>query len=480
MITVEDLRALPIFEGLTDAQLGELVASGEEVPVVPGADLFREGELADFWWLLLDGGIELVRRIGREDAVVARMDQPGRWAGGFRAWDEAGVYLATGRGKTEGRLLRVPAVVLRDLSHAWFPFAGHLIEGLYRTARSIESTARQRSALVTLGSLAAGLAHEINNPAAAATRAIDALEGACDTLLAAPGRLAGLGLTKAQITALEDLRSSVQPPSGDDTYDPLAASDRQQAVGSWLTRRGVGRAWELAGPLASAGVDVGWCEQAAVIIDGDGLEPALDWVAGTLAATSLLAELKESTRRISELVAAVRSYSQLDRSAKQPTDILAGIDSTLLILSHRLRDGVTVLRDYRRPIPSIDAYAGELNQVWTNLIDNAIDAMDGQGTLRIAAARRRPARPRRDHRFRRRHARRDRRPGLRPLLHHQGCRQGHRAGTRHRSAHRGRPARGQHRHRVRAGQDGCPRTPAAGGRCPLNVGDGSERVVDQP
>ena len=190
------------------------MASGDEVPVVPGSEVFREGEPADSWWLLLDGGIELVRRIGREDAVVARMDQPGRWAGGFRAWDEAGVYLATGRGKTEGRLLRVPAVVLRDLSHAWFPFAGHLIEGLYRTARSIESTARQRSALVTLGSLAAGLAHEINNPAAAATRAIDALEDACETLLAAPGRLAGLGLTTAQITALEDLRSSVQLPSG--------------------------------------------------------------------------------------------------------------------------------------------------------------------------------------------------------------------------------------------------------------------------
>ena len=384
MITVEDLRALPIFEGLTDTQLGELVASGEEVPVVPGADLFREGELADFWWLLLDGGIELVRRIGREDAVVARMDQPGRWAGGFRAWDEGGVYLATGRGKTEGRLLRVPAVVLRDLSHAWFPFAGHLIEGLYRTARSIESTARQRSALVTLGHWRPGW------PTRSTTRRPRQPARSMPSRVPATPSLplpAGWPVesTEAQIAALEDLRSSVQPPSGDDTYDPLAASDRQQAVGSWLTRRGVGRAWELAGPLASAGVDVDWCDQAAEIIDGDGLEPALDWIAGTLAATSLLAELKESTRRISELVAAVRSYSQLDRSAKQPTDILAGIDSTLLILSHRLRDGVTVLRDYRRPIPSIDAYAGELNQVWTNLIDNAIDAMDEQGTLRIAA-----------------------------------------------------------------------------------------------
>jgi signal transduction histidine kinase len=382
VITVADLGALPIFQGLTDAQLSELVASGEEVPVVPGAEVFREGEPADSWWLLLDGAIELVRRIGREDAVVARMDQPGRWAGGFRAWDEAGVYLATGRGTTPGRLMRIPAIVLRDLSHAWFPFAGHLIEGLYRTARSIESTARQRSALVTLGSLAAGLAHEINNPAAAATRAIDALEDASDTLLAAPARLAGLGLSGDQIAALEELRSSVRP--ADDADDPLAASDRQQAVGSWLFRKGVGRAWELAGPLASAGIDVGWCERVAAVVENDALEPILDWVAGTLATTSLLVELKESTRRISELVAAVRSYSQLDRTAKQPTDIVAGLDSTLLIMSHRLRDGVTVLRDYRRPIPSIDAYAGELNQVWTNVIDNAVDAMDGQGTLRLA------------------------------------------------------------------------------------------------
>ena len=384
MITVAALRVLPIFEGLTDAQLGELVARGQEVPVEPGTELFREGEHADFWWLLLDGEIELVRRIGREDAVVARMDQPGRWAGGFRAWDEQGVYLATGRAVTAGRLLRLPAAVLRDLSHVWFPFAGHLIEGLYRTARSIESTARQRSALVTLGTLAAGLAHEINNPAAAATRATDALQDAYDVLVSAPGRLAGHGMSAAQFAELENIRREIGLGiGGADADDPLAASDRQQAVGSWLVRHGVRRAWELAGPLASGGIDAAWCERAAVIVDGDALEPALDWVAGTLAVNALLAELKESTRRISELVAAVRSYSQMDRSAKQPTDIVAGLDSTLLILSHRLRDGVIVSRDYRGPIPPIDAYAGELNQVWTNLIDNAIDAMDGQGTLRL-------------------------------------------------------------------------------------------------
>ena len=146
----EDLRPLPIFGGLDDDQLGSLLAAGTEVAIEPGTVFFREGEHADHWWVLVDGTLELVRHIGREDVVVGRMDQPGRWAGGFRAWDEHGVYLATARGVEPGRLLRVPADVLRDLTHAWLPLAGHLIAGLYGTARSIEATARQRGALITL------------------------------------------------------------------------------------------------------------------------------------------------------------------------------------------------------------------------------------------------------------------------------------------------------------------------------------------
>src|SRR5215204_7558773 len=187
---VDDIRSLSLFGGLTDEQLAELVDAGTEVHVEPGVDLFHEGEHADFWWVLIDGAIELRRHVGREDTVVARMDVPGRWAGGFRAWDEHGVYLATGRGAAPGRVLAVPAEVLRERSNAWFPFGGHLIQGLYHTARSIESTARQRESLVTLGTLAAGLAHEINNPASAAVRAADALDSACAGLVAAVGRLA--------------------------------------------------------------------------------------------------------------------------------------------------------------------------------------------------------------------------------------------------------------------------------------------------
>jgi signal transduction histidine kinase len=380
---VDELRPLPIFEGLTDDQLAELVEGGTEVRIEPGVDLFREGEHADFWWVLVEGAIDLVRHVGREDTVVARMDAPGRWAGGFRAWDEQGVYLATGRGVTAGRVLRVPADVLRERSNAWFPFGGHLIQGLYHTARSVESTARQRESLVTLGTLAAGLAHEINNPAAAATRTVDALETAFGALLSSVGRLARDELTAGQFAALDTLRRELEPPAVN--LDPLDRADREQALSSWLGRHGIERGWTIAPPLAAAGVDPAWCERAATVLGGSALEPGLAWVAGTFSVATLLGEVKASTRRISELVAAVRSYSQMDRGSLQQTDVADGLDSTLVMLGHRLRDGVTVVREYGADVPRIEAYAGELNQVWTNLIDNAVDAMDGTGTLRVAA-----------------------------------------------------------------------------------------------
>jgi signal transduction histidine kinase len=379
---VEELRPLAIFDGLTDEQLAELAAGGTEVRIQPGAELFREGEHADHWWVLVDGAIDLIRRVGREDTVVARMDVPGRWAGGFRAWDEHGVYLATGRGATAGRVLRVPAEVLRDRSDAWFPFGGHLIQGLYHTARSIESTARQRESLLTLGTLAAGLAHELNNPAAAATRAVDALQTASAALLSSLGRLAGGELESGQVAALDGLRREIEPRAADP--DPLVRADREQALSSWLGRHGVARAWAIAQPLAAAGVDLAWCERAATVLEGPALEPGLEWVASAFSVATLLGEVKESTRRISELVAAVRSYSQLDRASMQHVDVTDGLESTLVMLGHKLREGVTVVREYGAGVPRIEAHAGELNQVWTNLIDNAVDAMDGSGTLRLA------------------------------------------------------------------------------------------------
>lgn len=380
---IDELRSLSVLEGLTDDQLAELARRGTEVRVEAGADVFREGEHADFWWVLLDGAIDLVRHVGREDAVVGHMDVPGRWAGGFRAWDEHGVYLATGRARTDARVLRVPAEVLRELIAAWFPLGGHLIRGLYGTARSIESTARQRESLVTLGTLAAGLAHEINNPASAATRAADDLEAACQTLLTCLRRLAQSEISAEQFIALDALRREIEPQAAG--LAPLALADREDALSSWLGRHGVTRDWIIAPPLAAAGVDLAWCERMAALLEGSALEAGLEWVASAFSITALLSEVMDSTRRISDLVAAVRSYSQMDRASIQHIDVTDGLESTLVMLGYKLRDGVTVVRDYGPDVPGIDAYAGELNQVWTILIDNAVDAMDGAGTLRVAA-----------------------------------------------------------------------------------------------
>ena len=381
---LEDLRPIPLFDGLDDAQLDELLAAGEEISIAVGVELFREGEHADFWWVLVDGALELVRHVGREDVVVGRMANAGLWAGGFRAWDEQGVYLATARGIAPGRMLRLPSVTLRALLDEWFPFGVHVINGIFGTARRIEATARQRDSLVTLGRLAAGLAHELNNPAAAAVRAVAAMEAHSTWLTTSLGELAEERITAEQFASLDLLRRELG--ESPDPSDALALADAEARLDGWLERRGVERGWEIAPALAAAGADVDWCERVDALL-GPALPAGLGWVAATISLSSTLCEIRESTRRVSELVSAVRSYSQMDRGSRQPTQVAEGIDSTLVMLGHKVPDGVEVVRAYAADLPSVDAFPGELNQVWTNLVDNALDAMGDSGVLRVATHR---------------------------------------------------------------------------------------------
>ena len=212
-------------------------------------------------------------------------------------------------------MLRVPAEALGERVLAWFPFGVHLIEGFFQTVRNMEALSRQREALAALGTLAAGLAHEINNPASAAVRAVGALQDTCDVLLSSLVRLAERSLSAEQFIAIDTLRREIE--RGRRASSPLAAADREEALADWLETHGVTAAWDIAPALAAAGADIAWCERAGQILGGGTLEPGLEWVASTLSAAVLLSEVKEATERVSGLVAAMKSYAQLDRASMQ-------------------------------------------------------------------------------------------------------------------------------------------------------------------
>lgn len=380
MTLTDDLRATFLAGSLEEAQLADLVVAGEEVTIPAGEEVFREGQSADFMWILLVGKIEL----SRQTIVLATMSTPGQWAGGLRAWADGNTavgYTATARAAADCRVFRLPSPELSRLVGEWFPFGKHLITGVFQTVRVIEAAARQRESLVALGTLAAGLAHEINNPAAASLRAVEALRQACNEILASLSGLAETEVTAKQLDELDTLRRQLGGVSTAD-MSAVAVMDREEIVGRWLDRKGMDHPWQAAPVLASAGADQTWLEEIERVVGPAALLPALHWTASTVNVSTLLDELTDATTRVSQLVGAVRSYSELDRAPIRRIDIHEGLDNTLTMLAVKLHD-IEVDRQFGVDVPELDAYPAELNQVWTNLIDNAIDAMDGHGSLSI-------------------------------------------------------------------------------------------------
>jgi len=383
----DELRELFLFENLDAEQLAWVSANGDVMTFPAGADVTVEGDPAECFYVLLSGEMTMSRLVGGTEVETVRTSARGVYSGAVQFYFGDRLeqrYPASVRAVTDASFLALPAQPFAEVFSRWYPMAVHLLEGLFLGSRSSNELVGQRERLLAMGKLTAGLTHELNNPAAAAARAAAALRerfaGMRHKLTAlSEGRLDGEVLRS--LTGLQE--EFVGRVGGAKDLSALDRSDREDVLGDWLDEHGVGQPWELAGVFVAAGLDEGDLERVADAVSSAHLEPALRWLSYTVEAETLLAEIADSTSRISHLVDAAKQYSQMDRTPHQQTDLHAGLDATLVMISAKIPPGVTVVKEYDRGLPEVPAYAGELNQVWTNLIVNALDAMGEEGRLTL-------------------------------------------------------------------------------------------------
>jgi signal transduction histidine kinase len=386
-VAVEELRGLFLFEGLTHQQLSWLAERGQSRTYDAGAPVYREGEPSAHLYVLLDGGLRMSRLVGGEDVVIIESTHRGSYSGAVRAYvgDAAEPYGNSVVTTVPSRFFQLPAADFAELMHTFFPMAVHLLDGLFIGVRNSEATIRQREHLAQLGTLSANLAHELNNPAAAAVRATGQLRQRVAGMRRKLARIAEGGVDPGTIHRLVELQEQAveHAASRPLSLTPVEEADREDEITHLLDRFGVPGSYDLAPVFTAAGLDVEWLQE--VCAQGDPTGP-LRWLADTLETEGLMDEIEDATGRISTLVAAVKQYSYVDTTSHQEVDVHVGLESTVVMLGSKLQ-GVRVDRDYDLSLPKVPAYGAELNQVWTNLIDNAADAMGGTGTLRLRTTR---------------------------------------------------------------------------------------------
>ena len=379
MVTSQDLSRFSAFVDLPDDQLAWFLSQSHEVNLKAGEVYARQGDPPEFMFVLLEGEFEWRGEFGGETVVIAGKIGDVTGALPFSRMKQ---FTVTGRSVGGGRILRFPSSLFPELIQKMPELAKRLVGVMADRIREVTRLEQQRDRLASLGKLSAGLAHELNNPASAAKRAAAQLRQTLYRIKEASHQLGRQNLTPAQKAEIEKLEISFmqrdEPPP-----DPLTISDLEDQIDSLLRSHGQGDLWQLSAELAQRGVKPAALESLFENLDAGTARAALVRIAASVEIASLLSEIENSTSRISDLVGAIKEYTFMDQSPVQNVDVVKSLETTLTIMNHKLKRGVAVQRDYQ-PVPLlVDSFGSELNQVWTNLIDNAIDAMSGKGELRV-------------------------------------------------------------------------------------------------
>jgi signal transduction histidine kinase len=379
MVTTTELLGFPAFADLPEDQLTWFLSQSEELHLNAGDVYARQGDPPDHMFLLLAGKFEAMGEFRGETVVI-----PGKTGDitGALPFSRMKVYVVNARALSAGRILRFPASSFPELIQKMPALTQRLVSVMIDRVREATRFEQQRDRLVSLGKLSAGLAHELNNPAAAAKRAAAQLRGTLKRIKEASHELGRRELTAAHKSEIEKLETALMQRDGPPP-DALTTSDLEEQIDSLLRSHGYNDLWQLAAELAQRGVKPPLIESLFDNLDAGTARAALVRIAASLEIVSLLNEIENSTSRISDLVRAIKEYTYMDQSPVQNVDVVKSLETTLTIMNHKLKRGVNVTRNYQ-PVPLlVNSFGSELNQVWTNIIDNAIDAMKGQGELRV-------------------------------------------------------------------------------------------------
>ncbi len=396
MCLPSELRTLFLFADLTDEQLATLCANGRIAHYEPGP-ICREGDPATCFFVLIDGELVMSKRSGGVDVDTVRTSQRGVYCGAWSAYVDgvSQVYESSVRVTVPSRFFVLDAAEFGRFVKNEFPMAVHLLDGLKVGGLRQRTIIDQREKLLALGTITAGLTHQLNNPAAANARAVADLRAGVSMMRHKLGMLADGQFSPGALRALVALQEEVAEQVAKSQQVELSAletSDREEQIGEWLQAHGISTAWEYAPTFVEAGLDVDWLARVEASVESvdcsASLQGAVGWLKYTIDAELMMNQIAEASQRISALLAGAKQYSQMDRAPYQSANLRDLLKSTLMMFGDKVGPDRPIRKvwEYDAGIPELLCHPGDLNQVWTNIIDNAIQAIQsggGTGTLSI-------------------------------------------------------------------------------------------------